>query len=632
MKLLTKDEFTRRAVEQFGYRFKYNLSKYRGADSRIKVWCSQHGWLHQVARRHLSSKGCPQCRKPTKVLTQAEFIDRCRGLHGDRYSYATTIYTGMASPIEVTCKQHGPFQIRAASFVQRGTTETKCPECYRQWNASRCAMSTDEFVAKAKEVHGDRYLYSKTEYRSHRYKVVVTCKVHGDFHQDPSNHLSGHGCPMCAHDATGDRTRLQQDDFLRKARAKHGDAYGYELARYTRYGDKATIRCPEHGYFTQIVADHLDGHGCPACGTQIAPGAPALPFDTFEARARLVHGDEYQYDREAFSTVRSKVRIKCEQHGWFEQVGANHLNGTGCPFCSISVPHRELLQVIKSLEVSHTSNDRSGIVGYGKSGMPLESDIYLPDHGIAIEVNGLYWHSSASPAACDRDWLVNHQYRKQVQAEANGVRLVHYYEDEILHKQPIVRSHLLNILDLQTTKIMARKTQIVDVGWRQAKDFYDQHHLQGAGRPADTKGLVSNGELVAVMSCGKSVAHRHRAKADEIELIRFASSVRVVGGASKLLTAFIREYNPQSVVSYSDNRISQGRLYRSLGFSCDREVPPDYMYVEQGVRRHKSNYTRAKLRERWADFDENLTEEANCANHRIFKIYNCGLKKWVLTL
>jgi len=122
-------------------------------------------------------------------------------------------------------------------------------------------LTTEEFIAKAKAVHGDRYDYSKVEYAGNKGKVCIICREHGEFWQEARMHLSGCGCPICA-----GRKKLRTSDFVKKARSVHGDKYDYSKAEYKGNTEKVCIICPEHGEFWQSAANHLNGRGCPKCG------------------------------------------------------------------------------------------------------------------------------------------------------------------------------------------------------------------------------------------------------------------------------------------------------------------------------------------------------------------------------
>lgn len=129
-------------------------------------------------------------------------------------------------------------------------------------------LNRDEFIERAKKIHGGKYDYSKVEYVTNNIKVCIVCPIHGDFWQTPNSHLNGQGCRKCSNENTSKRCRLSNDEFIEKARKIHGDKYDYSLVDYSRSIDKVKIVCPIHGVFLQKPNYHLDGCGCPKCGEE----------------------------------------------------------------------------------------------------------------------------------------------------------------------------------------------------------------------------------------------------------------------------------------------------------------------------------------------------------------------------
>lgn len=126
-------------------------------------------------------------------------------------------------------------------------------------------LTTEEFVAKAKTVHGDKYDYSKVEYINAHTKVCIVCSIHGDFWQTPNTHLRGRGCSLCGVISTHNKQRKSREDFVASAIALYGAKYDYSLADYKSAVDKVCIICPTHGVFWQTPDAHLHNHGCPKC-------------------------------------------------------------------------------------------------------------------------------------------------------------------------------------------------------------------------------------------------------------------------------------------------------------------------------------------------------------------------------
>ena len=137
-------------------------------------------------------------------------------------------------------------------------------------------LTTEEFIAKAKMVHGDKYDYSKVEYVGQKAKVCILCKEHGEFLQTPYDHLSGHGCIKCHCKAMARRYSLGKEKFIEKANAVHRGFYDYSEVEYVNGHTKVKITCPIHGIFEQDPASHLQGHGCPFCADVENGMSPAV--------------------------------------------------------------------------------------------------------------------------------------------------------------------------------------------------------------------------------------------------------------------------------------------------------------------------------------------------------------------
>ena len=184
-------------------------------------------------------------------------------------------------------------------------------------------LTTQEFIDRARTVHGDRYGYAFSVYKNNREKVMVHCPEHGVFEQSPNKHLNGQGCPCCF-----GTEKYTNESFIQKAREVHGNKYDYVFSVYQSAHTKVLIHCPEHGDFEQTPASHLSSHGCPNCG-----GNKKNTNESFIEKAKAVHGDKYDYDLVEYVNSQTKVVIICHEHGEFEQTPNDHLSGAGCPGC-----------------------------------------------------------------------------------------------------------------------------------------------------------------------------------------------------------------------------------------------------------------------------------------------------------
>lgn len=187
-------------------------------------------------------------------------------------------------------------------------------------------ITTEQFIERARVIHGNRYDYSVTELNGMNNKVAIICQVHGKFYQRAASHLSGSGCRLC-----NERQQLTKEQFIARANEKHNSKYSYDKVEYRNVATKVVVTCPIHGDFEQTPKDHLRKYGCPSCG-----GTTPVTKDEFMKRAREVHGDAYSYSALVVGGMNSKGLIMCLIHGEFEQRLADHLNGHGCPVCSLS--------------------------------------------------------------------------------------------------------------------------------------------------------------------------------------------------------------------------------------------------------------------------------------------------------
>jgi hypothetical protein len=292
----------------------------------------------------------------------------------------------------------------------------------------------DVFITKAKQVHGDRYDYSLVEYMGSRTKVDILCSIHGLFTQEPSSHLRGNGCPEC-----GNSKKYTKDAFITKAKQVHGDRYDYSLVEYINSHTKVKILCLEHGRFEQKPYSHLQGIGCKLCGVVSSYTTQRSNTETFITKAKQVHNDSYDYSLVEYINSHTKVKILCLEHGPFEQIPNNHLNGARCPKCSILVSKQELelLDFISTIYKDEIITNTRSII------TPYELDIYLPKTKLAFEYNGEFWHEEGVRKP------FGYHNMKTKRCEKKGVKLYHIWERDWMgdnnNTKDMIRGLLLSI-------------------------------------------------------------------------------------------------------------------------------------------------------------------------------------------
>ena len=325
-KRVTRAEFIERAESIHGDRYKYSQVEYKGIHRHVTIVCPEHGQFQQSPANHYAGKGCSECGG-SKPHTNGSFIEAAQKVHGDRYCYSLVEYSMNKAPITIICNLHGVFSQTAAVHL-RGNG---CPECGGNKKHTR-----GSFIAKAQNVHGDRYDYSYVDYMNAHVEVTIVCSEHGAFMQSPSNHFAGKGCPDCGLLAASEVRRKTTEHFIDGARTIHGRRYDYSFVEYVASDEKVTIICSEHGPFKQTPSQHLVGSGCSKCGILAAAEARRKSTDEFIANSVAIHGDRFDYSLVDYVIGKEKVTFICPDHGPFEQTPNGHLAGKGCNACGIA--------------------------------------------------------------------------------------------------------------------------------------------------------------------------------------------------------------------------------------------------------------------------------------------------------
>ncbi len=208
--------------------------------------------------------------------TKDSFISKAIEVHGDRYDYSLVEYIKSRIKVKIRCYKHGIFK----QTPNKHLMEQGCPKCARELKHYN-ELTTESFIAKAKEIHGDKYDYSLVEYKKSRFKVKIICHKHGIFEQTPNNHLMKMKCIKCANEENGDKRRLTIQEFISRSIKVHGNKYDYSVSKYVDTHTKIKIKCPIHGIFKQLPLAHAPrGQGCPRCDESHGERAVALFLDS----------------------------------------------------------------------------------------------------------------------------------------------------------------------------------------------------------------------------------------------------------------------------------------------------------------------------------------------------------------
>ena len=201
---------------------------------------------------------------PGVKLTNGIFITRATEIHGGKYGYDRVVYSINSKKVDIWCNEHKKYFSQTPANHLKGSG---CPLCKKD-TLRECFIHTGEkFISHAKEVHGDKYDYSRVKYVNNGTKVDIVCRKHGVFSQTPGSHLCGCGCPLCKLDKLREHFSGNVEKFISHAKEVHGDKYDYSRVKYVNNGTKVDIVCRKHGSFLQTPNKHLYGQGCPKCSS-----------------------------------------------------------------------------------------------------------------------------------------------------------------------------------------------------------------------------------------------------------------------------------------------------------------------------------------------------------------------------
>ena len=283
----------------------------------------------------------------------------------------------------------------------------------------------------------------------------------------------------------------------------------------------------------------------------------------------------------------------------------------------------ELLDFIKTIYNGEIQTSVRNIIP------KAEIDIFIPNINIGIEYNGLYWHSEKGGRFKD------YHQSKMEKAQNKNIHLIQIFSDEWLNNKEIVKNKLKSILSEKSDKVYARKCEIREILPKDKNEFLNKHHIQGEDRSQIKLGMFYNEILIGVMTFSQpriSLGGNPSIK-DVYELSRYASSIYIVGGASKFISYFRKKYNPKQIYSYSDNRWTDPNDNMSLkiGFIKEKTSGPNYFYTKDyTIRLHRYNFNKFKLKEMGADISK--TEFRIMEELGYTKIWDCGSTKYSLYL
>jgi ssDNA-binding Zn-finger/Zn-ribbon topoisomerase 1 len=441
-----------------------------------------------------------------------------------------------------------------------------------------------------------------------------------------------HGCPKCADKKAGLLRIRTLKQFKQEVRICHGDEI-LVLGKYIKSKTPIEVTCTSCNHIWSPSPDNLIGispHGCPKCKAAKLGLLNTKSEKVFKRQLKKIHAGHIKLISE-YSKQGQDLQFKCsKEHIWWSKYAVDMISPTrrqGCPQCGniVSKGEAKLFKFIKRIAPDAQQSVR--ITKDPRTGGMLEWDIYVPSKSIAIEYNGIYFHSYPKK---DKDY---HAMKSQQSLSQHSVRVIHVTDLEWKCNTKVVKKTLKHILGTTENRYFARKLKVVKrerlTSVRRA--FYQKNHLQGDPTNGISYALVrDDGAIVALMSFAPVQSVRGTVKEEgKWELVRYATKGSVVGGASRLFTAFLREYSPTYILSYSQNDWFDGSIYPLLGFTKIKNCGHDYRTLWGNELRHKSYTRRSNLQKLLgSNFDPVVSEQQNLINNKVPILYDSGKIKW----
>ena len=373
----------------------YNYEKAQNTNTKIlNIYCKKHNkYFNQSKKSHLQGHtACPLCKlekqknrdtsnMKVEVKDINSFIKKAKEIHGDKYNYKTSKYISMFEKLDIYCnKCKKIFPQTPNDHIHK---RNGCPICKINNLSDKFALEKDDFLKRAKKIHGDKYEYDLSNFVNSNTKIEVFCKIHNlKFEITPGKLLNGHGCYECGKD----NIRLNLKDVISQSKKIFKNKYNYDNSKIF-YKNKKT-------YFTffckscnveveQRVDKHLKGGNCKYCEGAIKDNK------MFIRKAKKIHDNIYDYSNVKYKHHLKNVEIICKKHGPFMQTPKIHLGGSGCPSCSSSKGEKKIAKYLKLNNIKFIHDKPySKYCKTKKEDEKLRFDFFIPEIKLFIEYDG----------------------------------------------------------------------------------------------------------------------------------------------------------------------------------------------------------------------------------------------------
>lgn len=454
-KKITTEDFLKKIKEKFPNETD-DLSKvkYFSSKDKITIICPKHGEYYMQANNYLNGQRCPKCKyekfseRMKKYKTNEDFIKDVKMVHGDKYDLSKVDYVNNRKNILIGYKNKW-YYISPNNLLKGHEPK----EIAMKESGLKKRMTTEEFIEKAKKVHGDRYDYSKSVYvDSHTPLCIilheidpVTDKEYGEFWQTPNHHLHGYGHPKLS------GRGYSKEEIIYFFNKIHNNKYDYSKIVYPST-DKQTIICPIHGEFLQSLYKHRRGEGCPKCG-----GTLKKTNEEFIQELKDIYHDKYDLSKINYTNSDTKVTLICSKHGEYDYLPSQLLRGSGCKFCKCSISENKIEQLLYKNEIDFIPQCNClKLKWLGKQSL----DFFLPKYNIGIECQGCQHFRPIKAFRGNETFMevLRRDEEKRQKCKENGLRLIYYTNEHTIplwfkEKYYIYTDKESLIMDIITNKV-----------------------------------------------------------------------------------------------------------------------------------------------------------------------------------
>ena len=450
MRRLTQEEFIEKVKKVHGDKYDYSKSVYKNKREKLIITCPIHGDFKQIAGNHMNGQGCPKCGKifasNYRKNNYKHFIEVSTKRFNNKfkYPYIETEYENNHSKITFVCNFCGNQFIKIAND-HLNSKDGGCINCRleklkikKEKTNKRRKLTIEEVEERLNKICGKQFKYHFEEYINTNTPFTISClKCGGSFKRDVNALYKNHSCPLC--NGKNRNRKYSTTEFIEKCNKIHGNKYDYSKTEYKHTDEKICIIChekdifgTEHGEFYVTPHSHISlKTGCPKCS-----GKYKKDSKDFAIEANYIHDNQYDYSKVNYINAFTKVCIICPEHGEFWQKPNYHLSGRGCPICKQSKCERKIRKLLKEHKIEF-------IPQYKPKWLEnLTIDFYLPKLNIGIEVQGLqhyqpvkYWGGEEA-----FEKVIQRDIKKKMLCEENNVKLLYYSELNINLPEEVIKN------------------------------------------------------------------------------------------------------------------------------------------------------------------------------------------------